>query len=361
MKESIGIGFIGSGFARRTQIPAFASLKNANLASVTSAHLENARSTAEEFGIGHCSDDWRETVDRGDVDLVCITTPPNTHFEMTMRALELGKHVLCEKPMAMNVAEAEAMTKLAREKGLMALIDHELRFTNGRQKAYEMLREGKIGKVVHSKYLFNNASRGNEDLPWNWWSDVKSGGGALGAIGSHAIDSLQWFLDCEIEEVFCRLQTHVKQRPDDKTGEMVEVTSDDETMMILKFGGGDLVKDATAIVSLSVVEPGNYRNAVELFGTKGSIRIEDGGEIFFADIRENIWRAIEFDLGEVAPKMPVGGWSRGFLNFSREIVDALIAGRTNVEHAAVFHDGLRIQRVLDAARESDKKGCVIRL
>ena len=106
------------------------------------------RSAAEEFGIGHFTDDWRETVKRDDVDLVCITTPPVLHKEMTLLAFEHGKHVLCEKPMAMNVAEAAEMTEAARSAGVLALIDHELRFQPGRQKAYKMLREGEIGKIT---------------------------------------------------------------------------------------------------------------------------------------------------------------------------------------------------------------------
>ncbi len=145
--------------------------------------------SAKEFNIEHFTGDWRETVEYKDVDLICITTPPDLHKEMTLFALERGKHILCEKPMAMNVAEAEEMTEKAEKVGVLALIDHELRFQNGRQKAGEILQNGEIGKIINAKYNFRNASRGSLDVPWNWWSDEKQGGGALGAIGSHIIDS----------------------------------------------------------------------------------------------------------------------------------------------------------------------------
>ncbi|MBA3631631.1 MAG: Gfo/Idh/MocA family oxidoreductase [Acidobacteria bacterium] len=349
MKEKIKIGIIGTGFARTAQIPAFQTLSNAEIVSVASGHLENAEKTANDFGIAHFTDDWRETIEK-DIGLVCITTPPNTHQEMTLFALERGIAVLCEKPMAMNVAEAEEMTEKADEKGVLALIDHELRFTNGRRKAFEILRSDKIGKVMHAKYHFCNASRGDRNLAWSWWSDEAQGGGALGAIGSHVIDTFRWFLGTEISHIFCQLSTHVKQRPDEKSGELREVTSDDETLMILRFADGDLTTDATANVSISVVEAGNYQNRVEFFGTKGALRIEDGGEIYFADIKENVWKQIEVDLGEVPSNMKVGGWSRGFLNFSHELVEALQAGKTEIENAATFEDGLKVQEVLDAAR-----------
>lgn len=361
MKEKIGIGIIGTGFARKTQIPAFAEIEKADVVSVVSGHLENAESTAEEFGIGHFTDDWHETVERDDVDLVCITTPPGTHKEMTLRSIELGKHILCEKPMAMSVAEAKEMTERANEKGVLALIDHELRFLNGRQKAFEMLREEKIGKVIHAKYHFANSSRGDTGRPWSWWSDVESGGGALGAIGSHVVDSFRWFLDTEISEIFCQLHTHVKERPDEETDEKREVTSDDETMLILKFAESNLTRDATANVSISMVEAGSYRNAIEFFGTKGALRIEDSGEIFHAEIGKGEWNEIKVELGEVAPKMRVSGWSRGFMNFSREIISTLLEKKLHIKHAATFEDGWQIQKVLDAARESDENGCSVRV
>ena len=361
MKEKIGVGIIGTGFARRTQIPAFQDMKKAEIISVASASLANAESTAKEFDIKHFTDDWRETIRREDIDLISITTPPNLHHEMTLFALKHNKHILCEKPMAMNTYEAKEMTEKAKDAGVLALIDHELRFTNGRMKAFQMIRNGKIGNVLHAKYHFCNAMRGDIKSPWTWWSDKTKGGGTLGAIGSHVIDTFRWFLNTEIAEVSCTMNTHVKQRPVKDSNETRTVTTDDETLMILKLGKSDLLSNATAVVSLSMVEAGTYKNTVEFFGTKGALRIEDGGEIFFADIKEAKWNSIECDLGEVAPKMQVGGWSRGFVNLSNDIVTALLKGETEVKNAATFDDGLQIQKVLDAARESDKTGTIIKV
>ena len=214
MAKTIGIGVIGTGFARKVQIPAFLACEGVKIVSVASGSLANAQATAVECGAEHFTSDWRETVARGDVDLVLITTPPNLHREMTLASISAGKHVLCEKPMAMNVAEAAEMTAAAEGKPLLTLIDHELRFQPGRLQAYEMLREGLIGKVRHSKFFFQSPNRGNPSVPWNWWSDATVGGGALGAIGSHIIDSFNWFLGTGISSVFCQLHTAIKQRRD---------------------------------------------------------------------------------------------------------------------------------------------------
>ncbi len=362
MKEKVGIGIIGTGFARKVQIPAFLECEAARIVSVASGQIKNAQDTAREFNIGHFTDDWRETVGREDVDLVCITTPPDTHFEMALRAIELGKHVLCEKPMAMNVEQAREMTEKAAKKGVMALIDHELRFQHGRKKAFEMLRAGEIGKVRHAKYVFRAPHRGDATLPWNWWSDVEKGGGALGAIGSHVIDSLQWFLGADVSEVFCQLQTHVKERKDAKTNEMRPVTSDDETSMIFRFAVNDLTEDATGSASISMVEYPNYQHSIEFVGTSGSIRVEYKGEVFLAKAGAEDWQRVEnISTGTAIAGAPDTGFSRGFTKFAPEIVKAIREGKTEIENAATFADGLKIQQVLDAARESDKSGCAVKV
>ena len=360
MKEKVGIGIIGTGFARRVQIPAFLACENAKIVSIASGSKANAESAAIEFGIGHFTADWRETIDHADVDLVCITTPPNTHFEMTMRALENGKHVLGEKPMAMNAEEAQTMTEKAREKGVLAVIDHELRFLHGRRKAFEMLRNGAIGKIRHAKANFRAPQRGDAGLPWNWWSDAQAGGGVLGAIVSHSIDSLCWFLGAEISQVFCQLQTHIKHRKDSH-GELRGVTTDDEANLILRFADSDLTGDATAMVSASMIEYPKYQNRMEFFGSGGAIRVEHRGEVFLGTAGENDWTEIETDLGKNIEGVPDTGFSRGFMNFAPKIVEAILAGKTEIENAATFEDGLRVQKVLDAARESNETSCLVEI
>ncbi|HRH40695.1 MAG TPA: Gfo/Idh/MocA family oxidoreductase [Pyrinomonadaceae bacterium] len=360
MKEKIGIGFIGTGFARKVQLPAFKMCENAEIISVASASLSNAKSTAKEFNIPHWTDNWRETIEHKDVDLVCITTPPDLHCEQTLYALDHNKHILCEKPMAMTVAEAQKMCEAAREKGVMALIDHELRFQNGRQKAFQMLRNGEIGKIRHIKYVFRNAQRGNPDILWNWWSDENQGGGTLGAIGSHAIDTMRWFLGTEISSVFCQLQTHVKQRKD-ANDEIKQVTSDDETNIILRFADSDLTEDATGNVSLSMVEFPDYQHSIEFVGTEGSLKVLYLGEIYLTKKGEENWTPIEVELERSVDGIFNSGFPSGFVAFAKRIVDALQAGETEIPHAATFEDGLRVQEILDAARESNSNGCLIKI
>ena len=358
MKDFIGIGVIGAGFARTTQIPGFKNCEGARGVVIASAHREHAVEVAREFDIPHVADDWRGVIERDDVDLVSIVTPVVTHHEITLTALRAGKHVLCEKPMAMNAEEAQEMMELAREKNLLALIDHELRFLPGRQKAAELIRRGDVGELWHARCLFRSGQRADPNRPWNWWSDVRQGGGALGAIGSHIVDAFRWLLNTEVSEVFGQLSTHVPKRKD-QSGTVREVTTDDEANLLLRFDGDSSVLTGNA--SLSMVQAGASAHVVEIFGSEGAVKVDGNGYVWSAKRGDTEWTSIEIDRGYLAPGMAEGGWSRGFTAFSKKIVDALREGRTTIEGAATFEDGYRTQLVLDAARRSDQKGCWTRV
>jgi predicted dehydrogenase len=355
-EKTIGIGIVGAGFARTTQIPGFRNCKGARIVAIASRRREHAASVAQEFGIEHVASDWTELVDRDDVDLVSVVTPPATHMEITLAALEHGKAVLCEKPMAMNAAEARRMTDRAREANVLALIDHELRFLSSRRKLRAMLHNGDIGTVRHCNYVFRSDYRGVLGT-WDWWSDLTMGGGTLGAIGSHAVDSFRWLLDAEVAEVCCVLSTHVGERPDKTSGIMRPVTSDDTVRMLFRFVESPLTKGATGAASLSVVESGKHQNKLEVYGSSGALMVEETGELWHSPAGSGDWRPVDVDQNAVASGMREGSWSRGFTAFSAAIVAALSEGRKTVEGAATFEDGYRVQLVLDAARASNESGC----
>ncbi len=362
-QNKIGIGIIGTGFARSTQLPAFRACEGAHLAAIASGHLENAERVAREFEIPFATADWRDIVAREDVDLISIVTPPSTHAEMTLAALDAGKAVLCEKPLAMNSEETGRMRQRAAETGLLAHVDHELRFLPARIRMRELILAGEIGKVRHAAFHFRADSRATPERGWDWWSDARAGGGVLGAIGSHAVDTLHWLLGASngggarISQVNATLATHVSDRRDERTGEMRAVTTDDEANMLVHFSGGDvLAQGATGVIAMSVVEPGEPEHRVEVFGSDGALKIDDG-KLFRAKVGGRAWELIETESAPLAEGMGDNEWSRGLTIFAREIVETLRAGRNVVEGAATFEDGHRTQLVLDAARSAHDGGC----
>jgi predicted dehydrogenase len=355
LKEKIGIGMIGAGFARSTQIPGFHAA-GARVVAIASARREHAEEVAREFQIEHVADDWREVVARADVELVSIATPPALHMEIACAALDAGKAVLCEKPMAMSADEADQMRRRARETGLLALIDHELRFLAGRRRMREMLRGGEIGRVYHAKLLFRADSRAKPERAWDWWSNREQGGGTLGAIGSHAVDAFHWLLDTDTSRVFCQLATHVRERPDRQTGELRPVTTDDEANLLLRFQDTALTSGATGAISMSVVESGRPEHRLEIFGSRGALML-DGDNLWRSVTGAGRWEQVEVERLELAEGMRDSDWSRGFTTYARAITQALRDGDNTIEDAATFEDGYRTQLVLDGAHRSHESGC----
>ena len=355
-KLPVGIGIIGTGFARTTQIPGFRDCMGAKIVAIASRNRERAAAIAKEFGIEHVANDWQELVAHADVDLVSVVTPPSTHMEITLAALDHRKAVLCEKPMALNAGEAARMVEKAKSAGVLALIDHELRFLNSRRVMRGMLEGGAIGSVRHGNYVFRSDYR-SIARPWDWWSDEAMGGGALGAIGSHVVDSFHWMLSTEVTKTFGMLSTHIKERPDKASGGMRAVTTDDEAKLLFRFADGPHTQDATGAASISVVESGKYENRLEIYGTKGALMVEETGELWLSPAGSGTWRPVQVEQDHMASGMRAGSWSRGFTAFSVAICEAMRAGKTTVKDAATFEDGYRVQLVLDAIRASNESGC----
>jgi len=356
-KSPVGIGIVGTGFARTTQIPGFRDCMGAKVVAIASRNRERAEDVAKEFGIEHAFSDWRQLVTHNDVDLVSVVTPPATHMEITLAALDQRKAVLCEKPMALNASEAARMVERAKSAGTLALIDHELRFLNSRRVMRGMLQTGAIGSVRHCNYVFRSDYRSIADRAWDWWSDAAMGGGALGAIGSHVVDSFRWMLSTEVSHALGMLSTHIKQRPDKSNGGMRDVTTDDEAKLLFRFADGPHTEDATGGASISVVESGKYENRLEIYGTKGALMVEETGELWLSPIGSGAWRPVQVEQDHMAQGMRASSWSRGFTQFAVAIVEIMRAGRTTVKDAATFEDGYRVQLVLDALRASNESGC----
>lgn len=333
----------------------------AKIVAIASGRRERAEAVAGEFGIPTVCDSWHDLVAHRDVDLVSIVTPPATHMEITLAALENRKAVLCEKPMAMNAEQSRTMVEHAEQAGVLALIDHELRFLNSRRKMRAMLHSGAIGSVRHCNYVFRSDYRGLPDRAWDWWSDEKMGGGTLGAIGSHAVDSMRWMLGTEINGAFGLLSTHIKERPQKDGGELREVTTDDGVKMLFRFADGPMNQDATGMASLSVVESGQHENRLEIYGSSGALMVEETGELWHSPVGSGTWRPVKVDQDHMAPGMRESSWSRGFTALSCAVVEALRNGKTTVKDAATFEDGHRIQLVLDAVRNSNVTGTWINL
>ena len=318
------VGIIGRGWGDRSQAPNF---------------REAGLDVAAVVG----RDGWRELIKRGDIDLISIVMPPPSHLEMSVAALEAGKHVICEKPTAMNAAEAEKMLAAAKaHPKQIAIIDHELRFLPSFLAARE--RIGNIGAIRYAEVRYASPSRGDRSRSWNWWSDASQGGGVWGAVGSHFVDAIR-YLGLEIEAAQAMLATVIKERSGKK------VTSDDLAAVHLRVGPPPSA--AFAAMTFSAVASGpDEPAALTIHGENGSFRLT-GEELLFAKPKGPFERIAGGELSNRPGNSPGGAFGTGTYHLGLALRKALDDGdRDALKPAATFSDGLSQQRVLDAARRS---------
>lgn len=340
------IGMVGTGWGARVQTPLFREA-GLNVVAIAGFHRNKTGKFAGELGL-RAFDDWRELVASADIDLVSIATPPSEHREMALAALEQGKHVLCEKPTAMNAREAEDLLAASRQRpSQIALIDHELRFLPSWREARQRIAE--IGAVRHAEVRYASPSRGDRSRAWNWWSDASRGGGIWGAVGSHFVDALRYF-GMEIEAAQAMIRTIIDRRP---FGEITrEVTADDFASVDLRLRGG-----AVAVMTFSAVTSGpDETSTLTIYGERGAMRFV-GEEVLWSLDGKPFTTLSGEPLAQRPGNSPGGAFGTGTLHLGHALRAALDGGdRLALAPGATFEDGLMQQRVLDAARRSSSGG-----
>lgn len=331
---------------------------------------EAAREAAERLGWEDVATDWREAVESDDVDLVDICTPGATHAEIAIAALEAGKHVLVEKPMANTVAEAEAMTAAARAaatRGVRAMVGFTYRRVPAVRLARQLLAEGRIGEVrqVRAQYLQDWLA--DADAPLSWRLDkAQAGSGALGDIGAHIVDLTHFLTGQRVAEVAGLLETFVTERPEAQsfsglhgTGgtERGPVTVDDAAIFLGRLDGG-----APAVFEATRFAWGR-KNAmrIEVSGSLGTLAFdfEEMNVLQHYDATEDPRTAGFRRILVTEPThpyiehwWPAGhglGYEHGFTHQVVDLVHDIAEGR---QPEPSFDDGLAVQRVLDAVERS---------
>jgi predicted dehydrogenase len=345
---TLRVGVIGTGFARRVQIPGLRHVPEVTVTAVASGRREHAAATAREHGIPLVFADGAELVRSPEVDLVLVSSTPDSHARYAIAALEAGKHVLCEKPTALTALEARQMLDCARRHPRqVAWIDHEARHEPNRRRVRELIAGGAIGEVRHLELILEPYRRGDgrpqtSVAPWTWWYDAARGGGILGAVGSHYVDLVRYWTGSEPAQVAGGVATFVRERRDEH-GIARPVTADDFASFTMRMGSG-----AVATILLTTVAhhgPGQFAQVTGSDGTlvlTGDTKLEvmkPEGALQDASVPDDLWE-------KVAPN---NMWARSFVRLARDLV-RVVAGAPPAVPPATFEDGWRIQRVLDAVR-----------
>lgn len=382
-RTELGIGMVGYAFmgaahsqAWRTA-PAFFDLPlHPRLRAICGRNEDAAGDVARRFGWESVETDWRALLTRDDIDVIDICTPGNTHAEIAIAALEAGKHVLCEKPLANTVAEAEAMAAAAAEAakhGVRAMVGFTYRRTPAVSYARQLVASGRIGTIRHVRGQYLQDWLTDENTPLSWRLDKSlAGSGALGDIGAHIIDMAQFVTGSSITSVSGLMETFVKTRPiagesatlggtSSADAERGPVTVDDAAAFTARFADGAIgVFEATRFAT-------GRKNALrlEVNGTRGSIAFdfEDMNVLELFDATDDPavagFRRIQVTEAShpyIAAWWPPGhglGYEHGF---THQVVDLVTDIAKGADPAPSFADGLAVQRVLDAVEASAADG-----
>ena len=348
---SLRVGILGTGpHAARQVLPAFRA-QGWEVGALCSIEPD-LPDLAARLGIPVATADYRELVERDDLDAVAIVTPTPTHREILLAAVAAGKHVLCEKPIAMNQQDGREMQAAAEAAGVTAMIDFEFRFTPARLHVQQLLADGYVGEVRHATIdlMLENPTL---SLDFSWRDRAAMGGGTLNEHGSHHTDMVrQWF--GEIRDVSAEMRTFKPDRRDPESGATVQADTDDFWTCAMTLAGGGIVTLTQSWVS--VVSQGLR---VGIAGTDGALVVAQNDSMLSeapvrgaktgAEQLEELPRPASLPPLEDAPTWRIAVLQRLIGEFERGI-------RDGTSPAPNLEDGLRCQAVLDAVRESARDG-----
>jgi predicted dehydrogenase len=379
MSKQLRVGMIGYGFMGRVHSNAYKRLNDffpvehrPVLKAVCGRNAEKAAAFAANWGYERVETDWRALVSARDIDVVDIGTPNDTHFDIAIEAARNGKMVLCEKPLAMTVKQAEEMTRAVEMAGVPNMVWFNYRRVPAIALAKQIVDEGRIGKSFHYRATYLQDWTISPDVPQGgaalWRLDVNAAGsGVTGDLLAHSIDTAMW-LNGPIQRVTAMTKTFVKERVHAATGEVAPVGIDDACMFLAEFANG----------SMGTFESTRYArgrknfNTFELNGEAGSVYfdLEEPEYLQFFEYQQQQsgkkveshltgWRKIHTTNSE-HPYMDrywvpgtCIGYEHTFLNALADFVMGIESGKPTQPN---FRSALQTQKVCEAVLESAKTG-----
>jgi predicted dehydrogenase len=368
----IGQGFMGRAHSfawnRAAQLPSMPL--HPGLAVLCGRDREALQRNSALLGFGQVSTDWREVVARDDIDLVDVCVPGAGHAEVALGALEAGKHVLCEKPLANTVEQARVMAEAAdraARRGRFAMVGFNYRRVPALALASRLVSEGRIGTVRHVRARYLQDWLVDPEFPLTWRLEAgQAGSGALGDLGAHLIDLIRFLTGSEIAEVAALCETFVRERPlpaqsiglsatASGGGPTGNVTVDDASVAVARLSNG-----ALATIEATRMAPGCKNGMrIELNGSAGSIafdlerlnelRVHDAGGPADGFCEVLVTNPGDPYLAQWWPPGHVLGWEHTFIHQCQDLMAAIADGR---QPSPSFADGLAVQLVLGAIERS---------
>lgn len=339
MTDRIGVGIVGAnpdrGWAALAHVPAIAASPDFTVTAVATTRAESARAARERFGARHAFTDAASLARHPDVDLVLVTVKVSAHAELVTAALAAGKHVYCEWPLALDIAQAEALDEAAAKAGVHAVVGLQARFAPAVARARAMIAGGALGTVV-SATLYSARGKGSTfDVPaWTAYTyDAAGRAGLVEVLGGHALDLVRHLLG-PVRAITARTAIRSPRHRVAETGEPVPVTAPDQLLAIVELDSG-----ALASFHVHDSEAGAPRSRLEITGTAASLALTSAPEAGPWASQLQIGR---LDLHEARPGRAT--WDRVPLEGDRAAavpVEAANVSRLYRQLAADLRDGTR--------------------
>src|ERR1051326_4269127 len=359
MADTLRVAVLGAGtWARHAHIPGWQRDPRARVVAICDTRRELAESYAHEFGIADATDDWQHTVGRRDVDVVDIVTPSETHYELACAALQAGKHVLCEKPVAYDFRQTRAAAETARRNGLKTKLGFTFRYSPGVQYARSLLDDGFVG----TPFIFNGYEQNSQWLdprvPLRQVNPVADQSvlqtSSLEGYGAPIIDIGHWWVGADYARVVGTMRNFVPERMVSATSQSMRMNIDDGDIFI-----GEYTNGAIGSIQSSFVTVGNYPGVeARIYGERGAVicrLVEEHGVA--ETIRLARPDAVEFDLADIPQHFyPVGGHPREswrslfYANLIKDFIDEIHSGDSR--NQGNFDDGAWVQEVINAVELS---------
>jgi len=372
--KPVRTAILGTGFMGRVHLEAVRRVESVEAAAIAGRNVEAARQLGAGFSISAIATDYREILRDPEIDAVHICTPNAQHFPMAKEAIEAGKHVLCEKPLATSVEEGEELVSLAAKKGVRNCVCHNLRYYPLVQQMRRMREAGDLGEILVVQGTYSQDWL-LYDTDWNWRVETKAGGPSrcMADIGSHWFDMAEHVTGLRVTNLCADLQTFHATRKQPKHSvetfankllgpeDYIETAVDTEDFGAVIFRMGTRTRGS---VTASQVSAGRKnRLSIEIYGTKSSVawdqerpdelwsgHRDDGNQIFIKD------PSLLKPAARTYADLP-GGHSEGYGDTFKQVFRrfyASIRTSTSAPEYPQFVDGLRQLRILDAVLESHR-------
>lgn len=354
--KKIKIGIIGTGVGIRTHLKAFKNIENCEVIAIVGSSKDRAIQFAKQCNIPIACTNYKELCDIDDIDLVCICSPNQYHFDAMKYAISKGKNIICEKPVSHITDEVEKLSLMSKNTDKLIFVDHQLRFNPYMKKIKKIINDDELGKIYLVKINQIGTGFSDDDLPWSWSFDGQAGGGVRLAMASHFNDLIQfWFGNRDVCRVSANLNPIFKNRY--MNSEIKSVAASTLCNALLQFKN-----ELSVMYSINAGAFSSFKFDIDIFGDKGELHFDLINKLsIYTSEKKGIKQVLEVDdVFEDERQNKASLFSGSFRYFAPLVIKKLLGFKVNdLENAATLEDAEYNCLLLDAIKKSSNTGTSI--